>query len=206
MLERGRIRILYNEEPLTALVHAYTSMLISDLWNDSLNFQWSPVERQGERLVVSGLSRRFPFRQIWELEMADNGVAWRVNVEMFEPMDVQEYHASVALRHEYARWQTDHESGEFPPFEPGFEDWRHINHSYEVGYRATAFSESLPPVIFESDPEALPTRMTVLNTGCSQNARVLQALRTPGVGFLHFEKGTHLYFSGRIRVGSEEDS
>lgn len=206
IFERGRIRILHDDEPLSALVHAYTSMLISDLWNDSLNFQWSPVQRVGDRLEASGLSRRFPFRQIWEIEPEDDGIAWRVRLEVFQPIDVQEYHASVALRHEYDRWRTAHESGRFPAFEPGLEDWRHVNRSYEIGDRATAFDDALPPVTLECRPDSVPVHMTVLNTGYSQNARVLQALRTPDAGFLHFERGTHLYFAGRITVGRREES
>jgi hypothetical protein len=206
VFERGRIRLRYDDEPLTTLVHAYTSMLISELWNDSLNLQWGHVERSGETLTASGYSRRFPLRQIWELKTEKRGLAWRVLLEAFEPIDVQEYHASVALRHEYDRWETDHESGPFPPFEPGFEDWHHINHSYRPSARASAFGAGLPDVTLEADSESFPARMTTLNTGFSQSARVLQALRTPEAGFLHFEKGTHLYFSGRITVGSRDDS
>ena len=36
-----------------------------------------------------------------------------------------------------------------------------------------------------------------------EQARVLQALRSPEHGMLHFAKGRHLYFSGRVTL---EDS
>jgi ABC-type polysaccharide/polyol phosphate transport system ATPase subunit len=206
VFEHGRIRLNYGDKLLTTLVHAYTSMLISDVWNDSINMQWGAVERAGDTLTVSGYSRRFPFRQIWEMKPVEQGIAWRVMLEAFEPMDVQEYHASVILRQEYSRWQTDHESGEFSPFVPGFEDWRHLNQSYKVGQRIAATGPNLPEVALEADSSSTDARMTPLNTGSGQRGRVLQALHTPDRCLIHYDKGTHLYFSGRILVQNREES
>ncbi|MDX9973139.1 MAG: ABC transporter ATP-binding protein [FCB group bacterium] len=206
VFEHGRIRLNYGDTLLTTLVHAYTSMLISDLWNDSINLQWGAVEREGDRLTISGYSRRFPFRQIWELEPVENGFSWRVLLEAFEPIDVQEYHASIILRQEYSRWRTDHESGIFPPFEPGVEDWRHLNHSYKPGLHITASGDEIPDVTLEADPEKGLPRMTPLNTGAGQRGRVLQALHTADTCLIHYEPGTHLYSSTRIIVKPREDS
>jgi hypothetical protein len=119
-------------------------------------------------------------------------------LEVHEPMDVTEYHASVVLRPEYCRWETPHESGPYPEFEQGQEDWRHVNRVYAEGKYAKASSESLPSVVLSVTTDDVPFRMTAINTGCHENARVLQALRTSEAGLLHFDRGEHVYFDGVI--------
>jgi len=200
-LERGHVVLSTADATLTSLVHVYTSMLIGDLWNDSLGLLWGPLERVGEGMLrATGESRRFPFRQAWELDVDGDALAWRVWLEALEPLDVQEYHASIGLRGEYGRWQTDHEDGAFPPFEPGREAWLHANRCYRPGRHITALSPAFPSVTLEAATEEIPFRMTAINAGYSQNTRVLQALRTPDAGVMRFEPGRHLYFAGHIRA------
>jgi ABC-type polysaccharide/polyol phosphate transport system ATPase subunit len=198
LFEAGRIRLFWEDQEVTAAIHAYASMLISTLWNDSLSLQWERVFREGDRLEASAHSRRFPYRQHWTLEPVEGGFAWRIDLEVLEPLDVQEYHASVVLDSAYARWRTDRESGEYPPFEPGREDWRHLNRDYTPGQSIRAEADGLPNAILHCDLDGVPFRMTALNTGHSVGARVLQALRVPEAGLLHFEPGRYPYFAGRI--------
>ena len=204
LFESGRLRLSYAGEELTSFVHAYASMLIANLWNDSSALQWDPVRRTGERIEATGHSRRFPFRQHWTLELTEGGVAWRIELEVDEPLDVQEYHASVALRGDYARWQTDHEAGVFPSTEPGREDWRHLNRDYAPGRFIRAVDSGLPAVSLCADAEEPRFSMTPVNAGHSQGCRVLQALRTAEAGLLHFTPGRHLYFAGRILAGPKD--
>lgn len=198
--DAGKVVLTYDGEPVSAFLHFYASMLISNLWNDSANLQWSPHEREGDVLRVRGESRRFPYTQVWELHPAEGGVRIRILIEVREPMDVTEYHASVVLRPEYTHWETPHESGAYPEFEKGQEDWRHANRVYAVGTHAKAMGETLPSVTLSVATTELAFHMTAINTGYHENARVLQALRTPDAGQLHFDRGTHLYFDGLVSV------
>lgn len=109
LFEQGRLRLAWQGTELTDYLHAYTSMLIGGLWNDSLALQWGPARRDGERLEIAGSSRRFPFTQRWEVEPVDSSLFWRVWLDATEAFEVQEYHASIVLRRDYARWETDHE-------------------------------------------------------------------------------------------------
>lgn len=198
--ELGKVRVSYDEEELTAALHLYSSILMEHLWHDSISLQWSAVRSDGRRLAVSGASRRFPFRQDWEMEAVEGGFALRIWVEALEPFDAQEYHVSAVLRAEYENWETDHESGVFPPFDRTMSIWKHLNRTYAPGCRAQALSSRLPSVIFEVTAQDMGFRMTPLNTGHDQHARVLQALRPSDMSPLHFDAGRHLYFSGRLLI------
>ena len=198
--DAGKIVLTYRGQPISAFLHFYASMLISNLWNDSVNLQWHPHEREGSLLRVRGESRRFPYTQIWELSPAEGAVRIRILIEVRDAMDVTEYHASAVLRPEYTRWETPHESGPYPEFEKGQEDWRHANRAYAVGAYAKAMGDALPAVTLSVATEEPAFHMTAINTGYHENARVLQALRTPDAGQLHFDRGTYLYFDGLVSV------
>jgi hypothetical protein len=203
--DHGCIHLIHRGEELTRFLHVYTSMLIGNLWNDSHGFLWEAVTREADgRLRMAGASRRFPFRQVWRLAPADGGFHFAVELEALDTLTVQEHHASVVLRPEYDRWATDHESGAFPPFEPGRQEWRHANRDYAPGGRIVASGPGLPAVAIEAGRGDLPLRMTAIATGFDQNAHVLQALRTPDAGLLTFAPGVHPYFDGVIRVDATE--
>lgn len=200
----GRLRILHGDEALTSFLHFYASMLFGNMWNDSTALHWQPPMREGQRIVVTGESRRFPYAQTWEIEMVPEGVAIRIMLHVKDPMDVDEYHASLVLRSEYSHWETEHERGAYPDFTQGLEDWRHANRIYAPGRYARALSYSLPSTILRVKADDIEFRMTAINTGYYENARVLQALRNSGSGVLHFEKGTYIYFAGLISVEPDQ--
>jgi hypothetical protein len=201
---KGTIVIRHGRREITAFLHFYSSMLIGGLWNDSQSFHWRGYSFEGKKLVATGESRRFAYMEHWEIEVVPEGIAVTIWIEARERIDVEEYHASIVLKPEYTRWETEFESGEYPPFEPGLNDWRHANRLYKIGNRATALSSMLPSVTLTVTSGGLPFRMTAINTGYFENARVLQALRTAETGRLFFEKGRHLYFSGIISVDPEK--
>ncbi len=202
--DAGKVRISYDGEELTSFTHFYASMLFGNMWNDSVALHWQPPKRTGGRIVVSGESRRFPYGQTWEIEMVPEGVAIRITLNVKEPMDIDEYHASLVVRPEYDRWETEHEQGSYPDFVRGLDDWRHANRIYEPGCYARASSSSLPTILLKVTTDEVVFRMTALNTGFYENARVLQALHSPGNGLLHLEKGEYTYFEGAIQITPNE--
>lgn len=201
VFDGGNVRYAYDGTEVTSFLHFYSSAYMLSLWNDSHDLQWSAPRLSEGRLDVTGESRRFAYRQHWEIEAVEGGISTRIWLEAMEPLEMNEYHASVVLKEEYNRWETPFERGEYPDYEPGQNDWRHVNRVYEAGRFARALSSSLPPVMFSVNAGSLPFRMTAINTGDYQRGRVLQALRTPDSGLIRFEPGRHLYFEGKISVG-----
>lgn len=200
----GTVRLIYAGREVTAFSHVYASMLVGNLWHNSMSLHWGPVVRREGRLEATGESRRFPLCQSWALYPADEGVGLEIWLDVREAMDIEEYHTSVCLKAEYERWETEHESGAFPPFDPRRQAWRHANRRYEPSSFIRARGPGLPTVTMRTAPDAPPVRMTAINTSYDQNARVLQALRAPEAGALHLEPGRRLYFRGRLIASAGE--
>jgi ABC-type polysaccharide/polyol phosphate transport system ATPase subunit len=199
--EHGCLRLFHEGVELTHHMNVYSSMLIEHLWNDSHSLQWGGVQEIEGGIAFNGESRRFPFRQRWEITSVPDGIALCIWVENHEPLVVHEYHTAVVLRADYAGWNTDQERGAFPPFDPAATHWKHCNRSFAAGKSATAWSAALPSVTIDASPEAPTVRMTAINTTYQENARVLLALRPSEDGRIRFEPGRHLYFSGVISTG-----
>ncbi len=198
---QGKVLLTYAGAQLTEEVyHLYSAVLIGNLWNDSLALQWDAPRRTGDHLTVRGESRRFPYRQHWEIGLVDNGISLEIWLEALESIEIQELHTSIGLKAAYEYWETDHESGPFPDFDPNQDDWRHANRNYAPGTFIRALSTTLPCVTMAVTTRAIPFRMTAINAGYHQHARVLQALRVPEYGVLRFEPGRHLYFEGTVTV------
>ena len=201
----GVIQLYWKDEPLTTLLHAYTSILAGNLWNDSHNLQWDAAEKNGEGVLsVTGTSRRFPFQQHWRFAPMDDrtGVKVSIKLEILEPVVFQEYHTSVVLRREYTGWETDHESGVFPEFRPDQQHWVHANRNYTPGRWISALSPEFPCVTLKRSDGVYPSRMTAVNTGYRDQARVLQSLSVPEHTRMAFEPGIYSYFEGVILVTS----
>ncbi len=200
---RGCLHVACADQGVSVRPHLYSSMLIGNLWNDSSNLRWDRVDRVENAIEAVGESRRFPLRQHWRICPGEDGVEVIIWLEALDRVEIQEYQVSVVLRPEYDQWRTDHESGSYPAFDPESHDWVHANRDYARGTFATALSSSHPSVTLQVTPDAVPFRMTAINTGYEQHGRVLQALRTPETGLIRFEKGRHLFFSGMVMVGRD---
>ncbi len=200
-LNGGCVQILHKGRMLTSSVHCFVGMCIGNLWFSSQALDWTPAPPEGEVLRASGPSTRFPFTLHWELGPVPQGFRWRVWCEATENLEVQEYNVSIALDAAYDHWKTDHEAGEFPPFDPAQSQWRHVNSNFAEASAASASSSSLPTVTITASPESPPVHMTAVNSGHDQQVRVLQALRVPERGnIITLKKGKHLWFDGCITV------
>jgi len=199
--DRGQLQISYDGRALTTAMHAYESLLIEHLWNDSRLLRWDRLERVGDELRMSGASRRFPFRLHWSLKPGPSGtVLWTSELETQEELAVHEYQTSVMLLEDYAAWTTSAEHGSFPKIGPDDGDWAHLNQDYSARGFARAEGAGVPAITLQDDEAENPARMTVLNAEFRQAARVLQALRVADHGAIRFAPGRHRLFTGRIIV------
>ena len=205
-MSAGSIELYAGDTLLTASVHLHTQLHIAGMWTMSQALQWGQVRREGNALHSTGESPRFPFQQHWELEVAEGGgFEFRAYLEATRKLVIEEYNVSIGLHEGYTHWETEHESGDFPPFDPNQQDWQHLNAGYAVAQYAKATSESLCAVTLSTAGDGPPMRMTVINTGYAQRTRVLQALcSAERSDRIHLEAGRHLLFAGHIAVATKE--
>lgn len=200
----GEISLAWQDRDITAAVHLHTQLRAEHLWTMSQGLHWTQPTREGDALSATGASPRLPYRQHWRISPADGGIAFTVHLEATAPMQLEEYNISIGLLDDYTRWNTGEEAGGFPAIEPG-PGWKHVNPTYPERDWIQAAAEGLPTVRLISETPRTPMQMTALNTGSTQEARVLQALRLPPPGEpLHLSAGMHLLFEGRIECSPPE--
>jgi len=200
-LRAGYVELFRGDTPLTASVHLHTQLRIADLWTVSHMLHWAAVQRDGDCLRLSGESPRFPFKQHWELQPVEDGIALRVTLEALEDLQVQEYNVSLGIEAAYDGWETERESGPFPPFDPQQQTWIHLNKDYGLATFAQASGPALPTLRLESAPESPPCHMTAINTEFGLKTHVLQAIHTPErAGLWLFPPGEHLLFEGLVTL------
>jgi len=202
--QAGVVRLYWDDVELTRHLGLYASLLAGNIWADSTAMNWQAPRRDGDRITVEGASRRFSYRLIWEMSGVPAGFDLKIFLEADDPFDVQEYQVSLCLREEYSFWKTEYESGQYPPFDPDNPDWKHVNRDYTRGKYMSASGGGLPGIVLAIMSDDIGFSTTAINTGFHEKAHVLQALRT-GIGRqLHFEKGRHLYFAGRVTVDRDQ--
>ncbi|MBI2435103.1 MAG: ATP-binding cassette domain-containing protein [Candidatus Hydrogenedentes bacterium] len=200
----GSIAIFKGELPITADVHWHTELRAGDLWLMSHAVRWGEVTREGDTLMVAGASVRIPGTHEWRLRPVENGFQLEVILELTASLTLQEYNVSVALTNAYAQWATPRESGPFPPISPESQEWVHLSDQYPEAAYIAASGPGLPQVRLAPDPEGECFRMSALNTAYSQQARVIQALRTPGRSLVFpLPAGRHELFRGTVTVKDE---
>lgn len=203
-LENGYVTLSRSEKSITQNVHAHVQLCIGGMWIISRMFQWSQAWQEDGWTQIKGTSARMSATQHWMLKVEENHLCWKVLLECDKPTTLQEYNVSIGLIAEYQTWKTDQESGTFPDFDQSRHEWEHLNKSYNTGKYIRAQGPSLPNITLECGANSPELFMTALNTGCDQQARVLQALRTPGRGdALTFTPGIHTLFEGAIRLDTK---
>lgn len=200
-LRAGRIEIARGAQPLTTSVHLHTELCAGSLWSLSAAYRWQETTREGARLVARGECLRLPYDEVWTLWAEDGRLRWRVCIEAREAFECQEHNATIALAPEYDHYDLGAETGAFPPFDPAVDHWKHANHNYAVSDAARASGPGLPTITLGAPACGHAFRLSALNTGYAQGARVLQAIHTPEhEGVLHFAAGEQVLFDGYIAV------
>ena len=180
--ERGCLVITRGDELITASVHLHSQCLVGDLWHMSQFLLWDDVSKEGNVYKVQGASRRLPLKQLWEYSAVEDGIRFRVLACADECTEVQEHNVSMALVPAYEQWSTGHEFGMFPSFDASDDEWRHVNHDFSPSRTASLAGPNLPTVVLETSAACVSPRMTIINTGFTQHARVLQAMHVPERG------------------------
>lgn len=199
----GEIRLEWNGAPLSAAVHAHAQVRAHDLWTLGASLHWGQPERDGDGLRCAGESPRLGYTLVWRIAPAAGGFALSAWLRCAAPLEVQEYNVSVGLAGGYTAWATPGEAGDFPPIPAGETEWRHLNTDYAPHPWIEARGAGLPALRLEAAAPAA-FRMSALNTGHTQGARVLQAMRVPDPGApIALGPGEHILFDGVIRIAGE---
>lgn len=199
---KGAIVIRHSGRELTKGVHLHTECLLGNVWVFSQTFFWESVGINENVLEMTGVSRRFPLRQLWRLEAVDGGFMFSLEFETTELMACAEFNVSMGLIPEYTEWNTGIEQGDFPVPLSEATEWSHVNADYGASDSIAARGDALPTIMIRNADASLPTRMSAMVGSAADKMQVLQILRIPErMSAFHFNAGRHRAFVGEIRIG-----
>jgi len=202
---RGAVECFHHGTLLTRDVHLHTQFHIAHHWHMSQALRWGVPRREGDAVLATGASARFPLRQHWRLSIEGATVRFDVHLEALEALDIMEYNVSLGLPTAYQAWRTPHEAGEFPSIPETQQEWMHVNRSYEPARFVEASGPERPTIRLEIPPDQPPRSMTIITSGFAQQVRVVQAMFLPEKSVaLHFEAGTHHVASVLLAVKESE--
>lgn len=206
VFNNGRLFLNWQDKLLTPNPGAYTALCIGSKWYSSSQADWV-VKRRGEnKLVATGKFYQLMLTQIWQLELTDNyEIKWDIEIELEEPLEIQDGHTNIMLTNEYVRWFTNLEKGEFPFIDDKDKNWQPLleGNTFRkcIGVESEEISgNKIPSLVFEQSTSSHQNQAQISNTDYFTNCRVLQ-YKTMGLqDYLADQFSRFIYFSGKINI------
>jgi len=213
ILEKGPLNLVFNngrfflnwqDKLLAPSSGAYTSFLISDKWYSSIQADWEVKRERENKLLATGTFYQLALTQTWKLEITnDYEIKWDIEMDLQEPLEIQEGCTNIMLTNEYTSWFSTLEKGEFPPIDYKNKKWQALlNGNISMSCIGVDAKETpngkIPNLIFQQSNSASGTYAQILNADYLTNCRILQH-RTLGLQNYSATRANRLvYFSGKI--------
>lgn len=201
IFDQGRGRIFWGEDELTTGLSVYTSVRSLGSWFDSYQADWEITQRDKNKIIVLGSWPYIPISQTWQVELIDkDSILWRVDVDIYEEVDLEIEQANIMLSSEYKNWiVTNVITGKFLneytrdyDILP-FRFWYGLPEKREIG----VLDDILPSVLFKCNLQEQSFRAIVENTDYLYKARLIQYQKCNTIKLLPKK---YRYFEGVIKI------
>jgi len=199
IFDRGKGRIFFNQNELTAGLGLYASIRSRGIWYDSYQAYWQLLGQENNRITLLGDWPHIPVSQEWQIELAgENLILWQAWMKIYEEFDLEIAQSNIMLSSRYKNWQAgDSSQGEFADEFTSSYDILPFRFFYGRVFDIKAKGQNLPRVIFKNKTDDDSFRAVAENTDSLYQARLIQHQKTGRFKSLS-EKS--LYFKGEIRV------
>jgi ABC-type polysaccharide/polyol phosphate transport system ATPase subunit len=204
VFNNGRLFLTWQDRLITPGSGAYTAFFVINKWYSSLQANWEVKMERKDKLVAKGKFYQLGLTQIWKLELTDNyEVNWNIEMDLQEPLEIQEGHANILLSNEYTRWFTTLKKGIFPQIKNEDKNWHELLNQdvlrTSIGVEGKESSDTkLPSLAFEQSDYRSAGRSQVLNSDYSINCRVLQYRILGLQSYAETCTNHFIYFCGKI--------
>ncbi|MBL7196977.1 MAG: ABC transporter ATP-binding protein [Candidatus Omnitrophica bacterium] len=115
VLDNGRAILYYNGINLTRAGQMNTSIFTNGRWYFSDMAHWEFKKEKENKLIARGSWPNLPLVQVWEIEKnKDTSFLWRVYIELYKEMDVEEQRMRFDCSKDYKYYYSDYGKGQFP--------------------------------------------------------------------------------------------
>lgn len=206
IFNNGRLFLNWQDKLLTSNSGGCAIFFIGNRWYSSLQADWEIRKESENKLLAIGKLYQLALIQIWRLELiSDYEIRWDIDLELQEPVDIQEGCTNIMLVNEYAQWFSNLEKGVFPVIDDKNKNWQALLEGNIlrkcIGVKATEkFGNKFPSLVFEQSNYFYQSQTQIFNTDYLSNCRVLQ-YKTLGLQNYSTTQANRLgYFSGRIII------
>jgi len=202
-LAQGTWHLYYRNQPLTASLGIYSSVLSGGIWYDSTDFVWDVSETTPVSLTAVGYSRRVPIRQTWKFSWEKGPLQWRIWMDVGQRIQVEREQTNVMAGTGYTGWQSTASKGLFPAsFTQEFDgDWQILASSLAKNGRFISLKAlaALPQLRFGAAPVNPGTVLNVVQSDDFFRGRLLQAQWRSPRGMV-LNPGRFFYFEGTVDI------
>ncbi|MFH1508430.1 MAG: glycosyltransferase family 39 protein [Candidatus Omnitrophota bacterium] len=174
IFKNGRTQIFYKQIEITKHLGLYSSILAQQHWRDSSEAIWVSKKINESTLLATGRWIYIPLRQIWRIELKENGLLlWSVETTIEDDFQMGGIDFKIMLSEQYNSWITG--NGLKGIFRSSFNDksWERVWEGNINNYASTLMTNTMPAVKF-SVLSALPSSvMTIENSDSLFNSRVI---------------------------------
>lgn len=123
-LSRGDLRIFYGDgnvhffwksDPLTKWPGLSSAVHSWGLWTDTSKAKWQFIQETSDSVKIRISFKELPVHQTWFLKLeSERCIHWSVDLEVDEPLYIDEFRFLSLLRHGYKTWVSGYTQGNFP--------------------------------------------------------------------------------------------
>ena len=203
VFNNGRLFLNWQDKLITPNSGAHTSFLISGKWYNSLQADWEVRRENENKLVATGKFYQLALSQIWRLELMDNyTIKWDIEMDLQEPVEIQEGCTNIMLTNEYTNWFTTLEKGEFPLIDYKNKNWQALleGNTFRkcIGVKEETSDGKISSLALEQSDYVPAAYTQISNTDYLNNCRVLQYRRLGLQNYSASQANRFFYFSGKI--------
>jgi ABC-type polysaccharide/polyol phosphate transport system ATPase subunit len=200
IFNNGHLNIFHKQHEVTAASGTQADLVHLNSLHLGPSAEWRVLERSSSRLTASGRMPRLPMHLIYELELKDGKLVWRMALQVDQPTEIDVFSANLCLPVQYGSWVYGDLSGDFPEIMPDDLHWNLVVMRDPDVLETAALPDltgdqnsPLPPVVITMTPHASHMTMEWYNNDYISGSRVMQAaMRLP--------KGTPAFSHGRADI------
>lgn len=114
----GHVSLFYREREISAAGGFGVRLQNLGQWHSSRDAAWVVSERSDSGCVARGQMARLPIVLVWEFDIADGEIEWRIGFECEHDFPLEGMAIDLFFPSEYEKWSYDDESGTFPTIQP----------------------------------------------------------------------------------------
>ncbi len=204
----GRLSLFLRQEEFTARNGMQIVIDYMGMYHNVNDADWKVLERSETACMARGRFSRLPLSLVYHLEMREDQLFWRVELECERAIDLPQISLHCYLSVEYTQWFLGDFSGDFPELLPSDTHWSTVAAHEQGALEAAALPKdpALPSVLFQLDQGDFRLQTGWANSEYISHSRVLILNVMSPEKHCTYTPGLHRLFAISVNPSVRRDS